>query len=102
MEQTFREYSRLVNAATAKTYKEYKEIINPDDLPIARVDKFANAHHIDHVVSKSICYGLGISVEKCASVDNLRIIRGIDNLAKASTIVKESRELLKKWLVEEA
>lgn len=101
MDISFREYSRLVNIATAKTYKEYKEIINPDDLPIARVDKFANAHHIDHIVPKSMCYALGISVENCASFDNLQIIRGIDNLSKAQTLVNESRALLKKWLTED-
>lgn len=101
MDISFREYSRLVNLATAKTYKEYKEIINPDDLPIARVDKFANAHHIDHIVPKTMCYALGIVVEKCASIDNLRVIRGVDNLSKAQSLDNASKELLKRWLLED-
>lgn len=97
---SFQEYSRLVNAATTKTYREYKEIINPDDLLIARVDKFANAHHIDHIVSKMVCYGLGISVDKCASFENLRLVRAVDNLTKGSSVTEESRKLLLSWLIE--
>lgn len=95
--ESFAEYRKQVNLLTARTYRENKALVNPKNLPIGRIGHSSDPHHIDHVVSVKYCYEAGIEPERCASIENLRVIEALDNMQKYSKLTEESRSILEGW-----
>lgn len=73
----FRNYNRVVRLLTRKTYRKYKKLINPNDLPISKTE-----YQIDHIRSIIDCFIDGFSPEECANYKNLQIISAHDNYIK--------------------
>lgn len=71
------QYKFRVKYLTAKTYKQMKYIINPDDLPIGRCD-----YQVDHIYSIRHGFENGVAPEVIANVHNLRVIWHVDNKSK--------------------
>ena len=73
----FRNYNRVVRTLTRKTYRKYKKLINPNNLPISKTE-----YQIDHIRSIIDCFIDGFSPEECANYKNLQIISAHDNYIK--------------------
>lgn len=95
--EKFSEYRKLINLLTARTFRENREVINPNNLPMGRIDTHETPHHVDHIVSVKTCFELGIEPERCASVENLRVMPAIENMRKYSKTTPEAAELLSRW-----
>lgn len=80
-------YIRLVRRETAKTYKMFKEYINPLNLKIARAGQ-ADAFHVDHIVSIVASYELDVPIHPkvLGSVINLQMMEGLENITKGKSV----------------
>lgn len=80
-------YIRLVRRETAKTYKMFKEYINPLNLTIARAGQ-TDAFHVDHIVSIAASYELDspIHPKVLGSLINLQMMEGLENITKGKSI----------------
>lgn len=80
-------YIRLVRRETAKTYKMFKEYINPLNLTIARAGQ-TNAFHVDHIVSIVASYELDAPIHPkvLGSVINLQMMEGLENITKGKSV----------------
>jgi hypothetical protein len=86
-------YKRQVRALTAKTYKEYRSVINPDNLPIGR-----GKYHIDHKYSLHEGYKNNVGVKVISSKENLQILSEYENLSKQQKCDIELNDLIEKTL----
>ena len=79
-------FTKKVRSLTKKTYRKYKEIINPNDLKISK-----NDYNLDHKRSIYDCFYDGLTPEQCANINNLIIISAHENYTKnkKSSITKE-------------
>lgn len=75
----FEVYYRLVRALTRKAYRENKETINPEDLPLGRCGT-PNTYQVDHILSIKHCFLESISAEECSALENLQVIPWEENL----------------------
>ena len=73
----FRNYAYVVRLLTRKIYRKYKEIINPNNLPISQTE-----YQIDHIRSVIQCFIDGFSPEDCANYKNLQVIPAHVNYVK--------------------
>ncbi len=80
-------YKTIVTKLTNRIYNKYKNVINPNDYPRVRADK--SGYQLDHIVPVVTCYRNSVPPEICASVDNLRMIKRIDNAKKWSKPTEE-------------
>lgn len=74
-----RKYNRQVHGLSQRTYRDNISIINPNNVPIGRIE-----YHLDHKVSKHIGYLLGIPAHFLASVNNLCVLPYYENTGKHS------------------
>lgn len=88
-------YIRLVRRETAKTYKMFKEYINPLNLKIARAGQ-ADAFHVDHIVSIVASYELDVPIHPkvLGSVINLQMMEGLENITKGKSVEEVPTGLL--------
>lgn len=76
-------YSRKVRYLTELEYSKYHKEINPRGLPRTLCGT-EYGYQLDHIISITRSFYLGISCEKCASKDNLQMLTWKDNLNKRS------------------
>lgn len=93
----YSEYRKRVNLLTSRTYRTNKSVINPLDLPIGRTDTCENAHHLDHIVPVKYCFERGFTPERCASVENLRVMPALENIVKYSKLTDEAKRIVESW-----
>lgn len=62
---------------TRKIYRKYKNLINPNNLPISKTE-----YQIDRIRSVIDCFIDGFSPEECANYKNSQIISAHDNYVK--------------------
>jgi hypothetical protein len=72
-----RSYRRSVSYYTEKTYEEYKEILNPDNL-----DRGVHTNHIDHIYPVIEGWKNKIDPKMISNYKNLKLIDSYDNLSK--------------------
>lgn len=84
-------YKKQARALTAKTYKKYKSVINPNNLPIGR-----GKYHIDHKYSLHEGYKNNVNVKIISSKENLQIISEYENLSKQQRCDIELNDLIEK------
>lgn len=70
-------YKKIIRSLTVKTYKKYKNIINPDNLEIGR-----GKYHIDHKFSIHEGFKCNVDVITMSSKENLQIISERENCSK--------------------
>lgn len=89
-----RVYSRAVIYYSRQTYKQYKELLNPNNYPIGRGrDKYS----IDHKVSRHEGWNAKIPVEVMSCVLNLQVIPNIQNSKKGPKCELLPTELLEQF-----
>jgi hypothetical protein len=79
----FEGYSTRVRLYTERTYREYKNIINPKNLERKRSGS-DEGYHLDHIVSIKECFLNDVPEELCAHPDNLRMVEWTENAEKWS------------------
>ncbi len=85
------EYKFRVKYLTAKTYKQFKHVINPEDLPIGRCE-----YQIDHIYSIRQGFENSVAPEVIASIHNLRVLWHVDNKSKHIRSDQTLDELMEK------
>ncbi len=73
----YENYVRQVRALTAKEYRKFKNIINPNNFKIGKKD-----YHIDHKYSVSEGYKNNVDIRIISSKENLEILYYSINLSK--------------------
>lgn len=81
----WQKYKAEVAALTEQTYRLYKHIINPDNLPRGKAGT-EGAYHLDHIVPKRFCFDNNIPADVCASQFNLQMIGWRENVGSRSHI----------------
>lgn len=98
--QDFKKYRNRIAVRTKNNYNEYKNEINPHNLPLGKAGVLG-AHHIDHIMSVREAFTYSIPIELIASKENLRVIPWQENNSKYSkvdyTIIPDS---IKQYLKE--
>lgn len=81
----FKEYYMKVRKITEQTYKNNKDIINPDNLPrtLCGVD---NGYQLDHIFPIKRGYILGINPKVIGSIDNLQMLSWQNNILKFTSL----------------
>jgi hypothetical protein len=87
----FELYKKQVRALTAKTYRNFKSIINPNNLTNGKYD-----YHIDHKYSVYEGFKNGVDVKIMSSKENLQMLHYLDNLCKGTRCSIQLDELLLK------
>lgn len=77
-------YSHQAYTLTRKTYKKFKQELNPNNLPRKRSGQ--DGYHLDHILSVKKCFEYNIPVELCAHKDNLRMVPWKINAIKYTKI----------------
>lgn len=72
-----KQYKRQVHTLSQRTYKEYKDTINPNNFSLGR-----RRYHLDHKVSKHVGWLLNIPAVYMASLHNLEVIPSTINEGK--------------------
>jgi len=85
------QYKFRVKYLTAKTYKQFKHVINPEDLPIGRCE-----YQIDHIYSIRHGFENSVAPEVIASIHNLRVLWHVDNKSKHIRSDQTLDELMEK------
>ena len=83
--QNFKKYRNRIAVRTRKTYNEFKEIINPMDLPLGKAG-IVGAHHVDHIMSVKEAFIYNVPIEMVSSKENLRVIPWKENNSKYSKV----------------
>lgn len=86
------DYRTLCRRLTNRTYKQNKNILNPNDLPRSMKD-----NHIDHKVPLIVCFKEGIAPEKAASLTNIQFVTAKSNLSKNKH--EYDKKILRKLLI---
>lgn len=98
--QDFKKYRNRIAVRTKNTYNEFKNVINPDNLPIGKAG-ITGAHHVDHIMSVREAFTYSIPIEMVASKENLRVITWQENNSKYSKVdYNVIPESIKKYLKE--
>lgn len=77
----FKKYRNRVAVRTKKIYEEFKEEINPTNLPIGKCG-IDGAYQIDHIISVREGFEKGLSVESISSKENLQMLPWLENIQK--------------------
>jgi uncharacterized Zn finger protein (UPF0148 family) len=85
----FELYRSIVDNETKKTYRKYKNVINPNNYKRVLAKKGNVGYHLDHIASKLYCFNHNIPPELCADKRNLRMIPWKDNVVKHSIVNEE-------------
>jgi hypothetical protein len=85
----FEKYRKQVRALTAKTYRNFKSFINPNDLVNGKYD-----YHIDHKYSVYEGFKNNVDVKIISSKENLQMLYYLDNLSKGVGCSIQLGELL--------
>jgi len=75
--ENFKKYSKYVRALTAKTYRQYEKLINPNNLEISK-----KKYHLDHKYSISEGFKNNVSPFILSSKENLEVVPWKENLSK--------------------
>lgn len=78
-------YKSAIASLTRKSYIEYKETINPGNLPIGLAG-VEGAYQLDHIVPRRIGFDLGIPPELIAHPDNLQMLPWYENRVHGANI----------------
>ena len=70
-------YKKQIRSLTAKNYRLYKDIINPNNLKISK-----NDHHIDHKFSIYEGFKNNVDTKIISAKENLQVIPSKENLSK--------------------
>jgi hypothetical protein len=85
----YENYKKQVRALTAKTYRGYKDVINPNNLP-------KGEYHLDHKFSVSEGFKNNVNPHIMSAKENLEMITSSENLSKNSKCSITLEELLLK------
>ena len=77
----FQRYAYKVRRITEETYKKYKDIINPENLP-RTLCGVEGGYQLDHRVSVHKGFKFGINPKVLGSLDNLQLLPWKDNRTK--------------------
>jgi hypothetical protein len=75
----------MVSALTEETYRNFKHIINPNNLPRGRAG-VQGAYHLDHFVPTRYCFDNNIPPEVCADASNLQMLGWRENVGSRHNI----------------
>jgi hypothetical protein len=75
----FEKYQKQVRALTAKTYRMFKSVINPNNLKNSK-----DGYHIDHKYSIYEGFKSNVDVKIISSKENLQMLSSFDNLSKST------------------
>ena len=92
MKDCFAAYSSLVRALSNNTYKEFRDLINPEDLPRGNCD-----YHLDHICSVKECFINDIPPNVAASYHNLQMLPSGENLTKSTKSDQTATQLMEKY-----
>jgi hypothetical protein len=87
----FEKYMKQVRCLTAKTYKIFKSVINPNNLMNSKTE-----YHIDHKYSIYEGFKNNVDAKIISSKENLEMLHSLDNLRKNTTCSITLEELLYK------
>lgn len=87
----FENYKKQVRALTAKTYKIYREIINPENLKVGR-----GHNHLDHKFSVYEGFKNNVDPKVISAPENLEILTEKENCSKQSKCSITFEELINK------
>ena len=85
----YENYIKLIRRFTGRSYKNYKDKINPNNLQLAH----QNGYHLDHIYSKIQGFHDNVPPEIIGHWTNLRIIPGLYNITKNSKCDKTLDQL---------
>lgn len=77
----FRKYRNRVAVRTKKTYMQYKDEINPNNLPLGKCG-IDGVHQIDHIITVRKGFEQGIAIEEISAKENLQVIPWLENVQK--------------------
>ena len=77
----FQKYRNRIAVRTKKTYMEFKEDINPENLMLGKCG-IPGAYQIDHIISVRVGFEQNISIEYMSSRENLQILPWLENIKK--------------------
>lgn len=77
----FKKYRNRVAVRTRKTYEQFKDEINPDNLPLGKCG-IDGAHQIDHIITVRQGFEAGTLIETISAKENLQIMPWLENLQK--------------------
>ena len=101
------------NAVERRKSKEYEDMVNYRDLVrLLSNTEFRKSYHqinpsghkrgkdfhLDHIIPIDYCFKNQIPAERCASLENLRLISDVDNMKKGADLDDAGKMLLEKWL----
>lgn len=81
----WQKYKSEVSALTEKNYNEYKNEINPDNIP-RKLAGIKDAYQLDHMVPVRYCFDNNIPIDICANKNNLSMISWEHNLNAKSCL----------------
>ena len=85
----YEEYVKMIRRYTGRSYKQYKDKINPVNLELAHQD----GYHLDHIYSKIQGYHDNVLPEVIGHWSNLQIVTGLYNITKNSKCDKTLAQL---------
>lgn len=88
-------YKYEVNLETNKSFRQYKHIIDPNNLPRGSID---GGYHLDHIISKRYCFDNNIPVELCGNYQNLQMLPWKDNISKGTRLVTNIPEIFNEYI----
>jgi hypothetical protein len=90
-------YGKQARLLTEHTYEQYKDRINPGNLPRGRSGT-EGAFHVDHIYSMKYCFYHNVPVELCAHVDNLQLLPWKVNAVKWKTPTSIIPDIIKPYV----
>lgn len=81
-------YKQTVYTLTGHTYRAYRDVINPDDLPQGLAGT-EGAYQVDHIVPVRWCFDNNIPTEVCAHHTNLQMLGWRENIVARDNIKGE-------------
>jgi len=77
----FRKYRNRVSVRTRKTYEQFKDEINPNNLPIGKCG-VVGAHQVDHIITVRQGFEAGMLIEIISAKENLQMLPWLENALK--------------------
>lgn len=90
-------YKSTVTKLTKQAYKQYKVIINPNNLPSGKAGT-EGAYHIDHIVPIRYCFNNNIPEEVCAHYTNLQMLNWRDNVGSRDKLKEYVPNIFEKYV----
>ena len=78
------DYNRLCTQLSNRTYRQHKQLINPQGLPRGK------QYHLDHKVPMIVCFKHGIPPTVASTYENLHVIPARSNLSKNKHTVDQA------------